>query len=48
VPGSEFVIEADLVVIALGTNPNPLVPHSTRGLDVDSQGGWPNGRDRHP
>ncbi len=38
VPGSEFVIEADLVVIALGTNPNPLVPHSTRGLDVDSHG----------
>ena len=38
VPGSEFVIEADLVVIALGTNPNPLVPHSTRGLEVDSHG----------
>ncbi len=38
VPGSEFVIEADLVVIALGTNPNPLVPHSTHGLDVDSHG----------
>lgn len=38
VPGSEFVIEADLVVIALGTNPNPLVPRSTHGLDVDSHG----------
>lgn len=38
VPGSEFTIEADLVVIALGTNPNPLVPHSTYGLDVDSHG----------
>lgn len=38
VPGSEFTIEADLVVIALGTNPNPLVPHSTYGLDVDTHG----------
>jgi len=38
VPGSEFTIEADLVVIALGTNPNPLVPQSTYGLDVDSHG----------
>jgi len=38
VPGSEFIIEADLVVIALGTNPNPLVPQSTSGLDVDPHG----------
>ncbi len=38
VPGSEFTIEADLVVIALGTNPNPLVPQSTYGLDVDAHG----------
>lgn len=38
VPGSEFTVEADLVVIALGTNPNPLVPQTTYGLDVDSHG----------
>ncbi|HMK62724.1 MAG TPA: FAD-dependent oxidoreductase, partial [Acidimicrobiales bacterium] len=38
VPGSEFTIEADLVVVALGTNPNPLVPHTTSGLDVDPHG----------
>jgi glutamate synthase (NADPH/NADH) small chain len=38
VPGSEFSIEADLVVIALGTNPNPLVPRTTHGLDVDAHG----------
>jgi len=38
VAGSEFAIEADLVVIALGTNPNPLVPKSTYGLEVDSHG----------
>ncbi|MGZ4333185.1 MAG: NADPH-dependent glutamate synthase [Gaiellaceae bacterium] len=38
VPGSEFRIDADLVVIALGTRPNPLVPQATRGLTVDSRG----------
>ena len=38
VPGSEFTMEADLVVIALGTNPNPLVPKTTYGLDVDAHG----------
>ena len=38
VPGSEFTIEADLVVIALGTNPNPLVPQATSGLETDAHG----------
>jgi glutamate synthase (NADPH) small chain len=38
VPGSEFTMEADLVIIALGTNPNPLVPHTTSALDVDRHG----------
>jgi glutamate synthase (NADPH) small chain len=38
VPGSEFTMEADLAVIALGTNPNPLVPHTTHNLDVDAHG----------
>ena len=38
VPGSELTLEADVVVIALGTNPNPLVPQATSGLDVDSHG----------
>ena len=38
VPGSEFVMDADLVVIALGTNPNPLVPRTTEQLDVDRRG----------
>jgi glutamate synthase (NADPH/NADH) small chain len=31
-------MEADVVVIALGTNPNPLVPRTTYGLDVDAHG----------
>ena len=38
VPSSEFTIEADFVVIALGTNPNPLIPRTTDGLEVDSHG----------
>ena len=38
VPGSEFTMEADLVVIALGTNPNPLVPRTTDDLEVDDHG----------
>ena len=33
-----MVIEANLVVIALGTNPNPLVPQTTTGLDTDRHG----------
>ena len=38
VPGSEFTMETDLVVIALGTNPNPLVPQTTYGLEIDGHG----------
>ena len=38
IPGSETVIEANLVVIALGTNPNPLLPQTTPGLATDAHG----------
>jgi glutamate synthase (NADPH/NADH) small chain len=38
IPGSEFELEANLVVIALGTNPNPLVPQTTGGLEIDGHG----------
>ncbi len=38
IEGSEFSMEVDLVVIALGTNPNPLIPQTTYGLEVDSHG----------
>ncbi len=37
-PGSEFIIDVDTVVIALGTTPNPLVPATTEGLDTSSRG----------
>ena len=34
VEGSEFEIEADMVVMSLGTSPNPLIPDSTKGLEI--------------
>lgn len=38
VPGTEFTIEADSVVIAVGNRPNPLLTAETSGLEVDSRG----------
>ena len=35
VPGSEFVIDVDTVIMALGTSPNPLISSTTKGLDVN-------------
>ena len=39
VEGSEFEIEADTVIMALGTSSNPLVAKTTPGLEVNPQGG---------
>ncbi|MCX9025714.1 MAG: NADPH-dependent glutamate synthase [Candidatus Methanoperedens sp.] len=36
--GSEHKIEADVVIIAIGTSPNPLVPRTTEGLDITKHG----------
>ncbi len=38
VHGSEFDLEADVVIMSLGTSPNPLIAHTTSGLDVDRHG----------
>ncbi|MFV0527418.1 MAG: bifunctional dihydroorotate dehydrogenase B NAD binding subunit/NADPH-dependent glutamate synthase [Lachnospiraceae bacterium] len=35
VEGSEFEIELDTVIVALGTTPNPLISSTTPGLDVN-------------
>ena len=35
VPGSEFVIDVDTVIMSLGTSPNPLISSTTDGLDVN-------------
>ena len=39
VPGSEFEIEADCVIMALGTSPNPLIRHTTEGIEFNRKGG---------
>lgn len=38
VAGSEFKMEVDNVVLALGQGPNPLVPATTPGLEVSKKG----------
>lgn len=35
IEGSEFEIEADAVIMALGTSPNPLIASTTAGLEVN-------------
>ncbi|MCI9647153.1 MAG: NADPH-dependent glutamate synthase [Lachnospiraceae bacterium] len=35
VPGSEFDLELDTVIMSLGTSPNPLISSTTKGLDVN-------------
>ena len=38
VPDSEFEIEADSVIMALGTSPNPLIARTTAGLETNRRG----------
>ena len=38
VPGSEFEIDCDAVIMALGTSPNPLIARTTPGIDTDRRG----------
>ncbi|MBQ4122019.1 MAG: NADPH-dependent glutamate synthase [Clostridia bacterium] len=38
VPNSEFTIDVDTVVMAIGTSPNPLIKSTTEGLDVNPRG----------
>ena len=35
VPGSEFIIDVDAVIMSLGTSPNPLISSTTEGLEVN-------------
>ncbi len=39
IPGSEFELEVDTVVISIGTTPNPLIKSTTSGLEVTKKGG---------
>ena len=36
--GSNFVIDCDVVIMALGTSPNPLIKQTTKGLDTNRWG----------
>ncbi len=38
IPGSEFTIDADVVIMSLGTSPNPLIASTTEGLETDKRG----------
>ena len=39
IEGSEFHIDCDCVIMALGTTPNPLIRRTTEGLEVNKKGG---------
>ena len=39
VPGSEFELECDSVIMSIGTSPNPLIKDTTAGLEVNRRGG---------
>ncbi len=39
IEGSDFDTEADVVIMALGTSPNPLIKATTDGLEVNNHGG---------
>ena len=39
IPGSEFLLECDCVIMSIGTSPNPLIKSTTEGLEVNRRGG---------
>ncbi|MBO4413992.1 MAG: FAD-dependent oxidoreductase, partial [Clostridia bacterium] len=39
VPGSDFTLDVDTVVMAIGTSPNPLIKSTTEGLEINRRGG---------
>lgn len=38
IPGSEFTLDVDMVVMSIGTSPNPLIASTTDGLDINRHG----------
>ncbi|MCR5195658.1 MAG: NADPH-dependent glutamate synthase [Pseudobutyrivibrio sp.] len=38
IPGSEYEIDCDTVIMSLGTSPNPLISSTTVGLDTNKKG----------
>ena len=39
VKGSEFELDVECVIMALGTSPNPLIKSTTKGLEINRKGG---------
>jgi glutamate synthase (NADPH/NADH) small chain len=38
IEGSEYIMDVDTVVVAIGQGPNPLVPRTTKGLELTKKG----------
>jgi glutamate synthase (NADPH/NADH) small chain len=38
IPGSEYEIDCDTVIMSLGTSPNPLISSTTEGLEINRRG----------
>jgi len=38
ITGSEFILECDTVIVAIGNSPNPIIPRNTPGLEVSKWG----------
>ncbi len=39
IPGSEFVLDCECVIMSIGTSPNPLIKSTTPGLEINRRGG---------
>lgn len=39
IEGSDYVLDVDCVIMAIGTSPNPLIKNTTSGLEVNNHGG---------
>lgn len=39
IKGSDFTLDVDTVIMAIGTTPNPLIKNTTEGLEVNRKGG---------
>ena len=38
IPGSEYVLDVDTVIVAIGNSPNPLIQQTTPGLEFNRKG----------
>ncbi len=39
IPESNFTVECDAVIVAIGQTPNPLIPQTTPGLSIEPKHG---------